>query len=82
MNLDPKNSIHTYDTAYSDYMAVLGSATLAQNIYTMAKLKVRARQWITGVNQYTTMDHWAGFIRDLPGVRLMDMFYPDSGRGS
>lgn len=82
MNLDPKNSIHTYDTAYSDYMAVLGSATLSQNIYTMAKLKVRARQWVTGVAQYTTMDHWAGFIRDLPGVRLMDMFYPDSGRGN
>lgn len=81
-NLDPKNSIHTYDTAYSDYMAVLGSATLGQNIYSLQKLKYRARQWITGVNQYTTMDHWAGFIRDLPGVRNFDLLFPDSGRGN
>lgn len=82
MNLDPKDTIHTYDTAYSDYMATLGSATLAQNIYTMTKLKIRAKQWVTGVAQYTTMDHWAGVIRELPGINLLDAFYPDSGRGN
>lgn len=82
MNLDPKNTIHAYDTSYSDYLACLGSASLAQNVYTMSKLKIRAKQWITGINQYTTPDHWAGFFRELPGVRLLDAFWPDSGRGN
>lgn len=81
-NIDPKKTIHTYDTAYSDYIATLGSATLGQNIYKGQKLKVRARQWLNNTSQYTTVDHWAGFVRNLPGVELLDVFWPDSGRGN
>lgn len=82
IKLDPKETIHTYDTTYSDYIACLGSATLGQNVYKGQKLKVRARQWQSSAAQYATVDHWAGWFRDLPGVRDLDFLWPDSGRGN
>lgn len=83
MGLDPKDSIHTYDSTYSDYIATLGSATLGQNVYKGQKLRIRARQYLrTGVAQATSVDHWASWFRDLPGVRDLDFLWADSGRGN
>lgn len=80
--LDPADTIHTLDSAFTDYMASLGAATLGQNIYKGQKLRYRARAYATGeISQITTPDYWAAFIRDLPGVNNLDLLYPDSGRG-
>lgn len=81
LGLNPRNTIHGHDTTYSDYISVLGAATLGQNVYIGQKLRVRMRQWKWQVNQYTSVDHWAGFFRELPGIRALDIFWPDSGRG-
>ena len=81
--LDPRDSIHTFDSTYTDYIATLGGATLGQNIYKGQKLRIRARQYMRGtLSQATSVDHWAAYIRELPGVRDLDIFLPDSGRGN
>lgn len=78
---DPRKTIHGHDTTYSDYISVLGAATLGQNVYTGQKLRIRIANYKANIKQYTSIDHWAGFFRELPGIRALDMFWPDSGRG-
>lgn len=80
--LDPRDTIHTLDSTFSDYMASLGSATLGQNVYKGQKLKYRTRAYTRGtVSQITTVDYWASYVRELPIVNYLDLIYPDSGRG-
>lgn len=82
-SIDPFKTINSHDSAYSDYMSVLGGATLGQQIYLGAKLKLRVRNWMRGnIQTMTSMSHWAGVIRELPGLNLIDIRYEDTGRGN
>lgn len=81
--IDPFKTINVHDSAYSDYMSTLGSATLGEQIYRGQKLKLRVKNWLRGdIRMMTSPEHWAGVIRDLPIINLFDLMYEDTGRGN
>lgn len=82
-SIDPFHTINVHDSTFSDYMAVLGSATLGENVYRGQKLKIRVKNWMRGnIQQMTSLEHWMGVIRDLPVINIADIFYEDTGRGN
>lgn len=82
-SMDPFKTINNHDSAYSDYLSVLGGAALGDQIYTGKKLKLRLKNWLRGnIQSMTSVDHWAAVIRELPIINLYDLRYEDTGRGN
>lgn len=82
-SIDPFKQINSHDSTFSDYMAVLGAAKLGSQIYRGQKLKLRAKNWIRGnIQSLSSPSQWAGLIREADGLNLLDLFYPDTGRGN
>lgn len=82
-SIDPFKQINAHDSTYSDYMSVLGASKLGAQIYRGQKLKLRAKNWVRGnIQALTSPSQWAGIIRDMDGLNLLDVFYPDTGRGN
>lgn len=82
-SIDPFKQINAHDSAYSDYMSVLGASKLGAQIYRGQKLKLRAKNWIRGnIQSLSSPSQWAGIIREMDGLNMLDIFYPDTGRGN
>lgn len=82
-SIDPFKQVNAHDSTYSDYIGVLGAAKLGSQIYRGQKLKLRAKNWIRGnIQSLTSPSHWAGVIREMDGLNLLDLLYPDTGRGN
>lgn len=81
-SIDPFRQINAHDSTYSDYLSVLGASKMGAQIYRGQKLKLRAKNWVRGnIQALTSPSHWAGYIREMDGWNLLDVFYPDTGRG-
>jgi hypothetical protein len=82
-SIDPFKQINAHDSTYTDYLSVLGGAKLGAQIYRGQKLKLRAKNWLRGnIQALTSPSQWAGIIREMDGWNMLDIFYPDSGRGN
>lgn len=81
IGIDPSKVINAIDSTWTDYLAVLSGAGLAEQIYTGKKLKIRAKNWYRNVQQVATPDYWAGVMRNAPVINLIDLIKPDTGRG-
>ena len=63
------------DSAFSDYMAVLGAMGLQDQIYAMRRFKLNLTKAIADANSFTNASHMASIFGDtLPG-RLMGIKY-------
>lgn len=81
LGLDPRVSIHGIDTTWTDYLSVLSGATLAEQIYTGKKLKIRAKNWYRNAQQVVSADYWAGVLRNNTVGDIVSLFANDTGRG-
>lgn len=82
-SIDPFKQINAHDSTYTDYLSVLGGAKLGAQIYRGQKLKLRAKNWLRGnIQALTSPSQWAGIIREMDGWNMLDIFYPDTGRGN
>lgn len=69
------------DTVFSDYMAVLGGMGLADQIYSIRKLKLNLTRKLADFDRWTSPAFYASFIGDTPPARLVSAFYKGVDRG-
>jgi hypothetical protein len=82
-SIDPFKHINSHDSTYSDYLSVLGASKLGSQIYRGQKLKLRAKNWVRGnIQSLSSPSQWAGIIRDMDGINLLDLMYTGSTRGN
>lgn len=70
------------DTVFSDYMAVLGGMGLADQIYSIRKLKLNLTRKLADFERWTSPAFYASFVGDTPPARLISAFYKGVDRGS
>jgi len=79
-SLNPLKGVFDEDTVYTDYLHVLGSATLGQNIYPMRKLRENLANKANSFKALTSPARWFGAIHDMPYIGMIDAFYKDTDR--
>jgi hypothetical protein len=65
----------TDDTVFSDYMAVLASQSLPDQIYSLRKFKLNITRSLKNLDSFFSATHFASFIGDAPPARLLSMVY-------
>lgn len=68
------------DTVFSDYMAVLGSMGLADQIYSYRRLKLNLTRKMADWDSWTSTSHFASVIGDFGPVRLFDFLFKGTAR--
>ena len=63
------------DTVFSDYMAVLASQSLPDQIYSLRKFKLNITRSLKNLDSFYSATHFASFIGDAPPARLLSMVY-------
>jgi hypothetical protein len=63
------------DTVFSDYMAVLASQSLPDQIYSLRKFKLNITRQLKNLDSFYSATHFASFMGDAPPARLLSMFY-------
>lgn len=79
-SLNPLKGVFDEDTVYTDYLHVLASATLGQNIYPMKKLRENLRVKAMTLRALTSAPRWIGTFHDMPYVGMIDAFFKDTYR--
>lgn len=79
-SLNPLKGVFDEDTVYTDYLHVLASATLGQNIYPMRKLRENLANKANSFKALTSPARWIGAIHDMPYIGMIDAFYKDTDR--
>jgi hypothetical protein len=72
---NPTASVFDDDNTFSDYMAVLGSLTLQEQVYTGDKLKLAFTRLGAQFRSWKSPARWMQLIGDLPPGRLASIFY-------
>lgn len=70
------------DNAFTDYMSVLGSVDLADNVYPFRRFKRNLTQKMLAFDSWKSPSHMASFAGDLLPSRLISAFYRGSVRGA
>lgn len=68
------------DTVFSDYMNVIAGVGLADQIYSMRKLKMRATNTLANWKSAYSASHLLAFMSDTPPARLWSAFYKGTER--
>jgi hypothetical protein len=63
------------DTVFSDYMNVLGSVGLADQIYQMRRFKRNLTQKLVAFDSWKSVSHMASFAGDMLPSRIISAFY-------
>lgn len=63
------------DTVFSDYMAVLASQSLPDQIYSLRKFKLNITRSLKNLDSFYSATHFASFMGDAPPARLLSMVY-------
>jgi len=63
------------DSVFNDYMAVLASQSLPDQIYSWRKLKLNITRSLKNVDSFLSATHFASFIGDAPPARLLSALY-------
>jgi hypothetical protein len=63
------------DTVFSDYMALLGGMTLADQIYSWRRYKLNLTKTMTNWNTWFSRSHFASVLGNTPPARLFSMWY-------
>lgn len=72
---NPTASVFDDDNTFTDYMSVLGSLTLQEQIYTGDKLKLAFTRLGAQFRSWKSTARWMQLIGDLPPARLASIFY-------
>lgn len=72
---NPLSSIFDDSNSFTDYMAILGSLSLTEQIYTWDKLKLDLTRQMANMNSWFSKAHAANFIGDLWPARMASIFY-------
>ena len=59
------------DTVFSDYMNILGSVSLFEQVYPYQKLKLQLTRRITNFRSWASVSHFTSFLGDTWPVRLI-----------
>lgn len=79
-SLDPLKGLFDDDTVYSDYLNVLASATLGQNIFPSNKFKLNLVNKFRSWQSMTSKGRIASWIHELPVVNMTDIFFKETER--
>lgn len=71
----PTASVFDDDSTFSDYMGVLGSLTLQEQIYTGDKLRLAFTRLGAEFRSWKSTARWMQLVGDLPPARLASIFY-------
>jgi len=64
------------ETVFSDYMAILGSLTVNEQIYPLERLRLRLTRNMSNVKTWFSSAHFAQWVTDLGPMQLISAFYP------
>lgn len=81
-SLNPTAGIFDDDNLYTDYMNILASLSLNQQIYSSNKLKLRLAQKMRGYQYMISKGRVAGMLHNWPIVGDLDVFFKGVDRGS
>lgn len=73
--LNPLDGIFDDENAYSDYMAILSSQTLNQQIYSFNKFKLRLMQKIRSYENIASPAVMAAFVHEYTPVGMLDILF-------
>jgi hypothetical protein len=71
---NPTAGLFDDDSTFTDYMAVLGSLSLNEQIYSMDRLKLRLTRTMANMNTWFSAAHTANWIGDLAPAQLISAF--------
>lgn len=63
------------DNTFTDYMNILGSTSLADNVYPMRRFKRNLTQKLAAFESWRSVSHMASFAGDLLPSRIINAFY-------
>jgi hypothetical protein len=69
-SLNPVEGVFDEDTVYSDYLAVVSGMGLADQIYSLRKLKLNLTRKMTNFDTWASKSHFASFLGDTWPGRL------------
>lgn len=72
---NPLSSIFDDDNTFTDYMAVLGSLSLQEQVYTSERFKLAVTRQMTNMKTWFSVAHATNFLGDLAPARLASIFY-------
>lgn len=64
------------ETVFTDYMAILGSLTVNEQIYPVERLRLRLTKNMSNVKTWFSSAHFAQWVTDLAPMQLITAFYP------
>lgn len=59
------------DTAFSDYLAVLSSLTLTEQVYTYQKLRINMTKQFTSMNTWFSVSHFSNWVMGWAPARMI-----------
>jgi hypothetical protein len=68
------------DNSFTDYMAVLGSLGLVDQVYGFNRLKRNMTQMLTSFDKYTSPAYWSNWAGSTMPGRLMSSIANSTGR--
>lgn len=71
---NPTAGLFDDDTTFTDYMAVLGSLSLNEQVYSMDRLKLRLTRTMANMNTWFSAAHTANWLGDLAPLQLISAF--------
>lgn len=74
------NSVFDDETSFSDYMAILGGVSLADQIYPWRKLKLRLTQNMQEWKSWYSASHYASVAGDVFPARLVSAIFKGTAR--
>lgn len=80
MPINPAPGLFDPDSAYSDYMAILGSLGMADQIYVFRRLKLNITRKMQQFQTWTSPARWASMAGQLPPMRLYSMITREADR--
>lgn len=79
-SLNPKEGVTDDENLYSDYLNILASVDMSNQIYFLNKMKLRAIQRMRNYRYFFTQQNAAAFLRNLPGISSLDVFWKGTER--
>lgn len=68
------------DTAFTDYMAVISGMGLADQIYSVRKLKLNLTKTVANWNSWYSTSHYASFVGDTMPARMVSALFKGTAR--
>jgi hypothetical protein len=71
---NPTAGLFDDDTTFTDYMAILGSLSLNEQIYSLDRLKLSLTRSMANMNTWFSAAHTANWVGDLAPLQLISAF--------